>query len=111
MVTPDKCREWMNTMCMFDNRFFLVSIEGGEVSNDHYPFIELLIKDNKIIKKQKYFFDVNKMCILRKLQSYMKIKFTRINIFKINDERVVVRHSDLYFWTLIKLLFIQTIYT
>ncbi len=42
----------------FDNRFFLVSIEGGEVSNDHYPFIELLIKDNKIIKKQKYFFDV-----------------------------------------------------
>lgn len=42
----------------FENRFLLVSIKSGELSNDHYPFYEFLIEDNQILKKQKYFYDV-----------------------------------------------------
>ena len=42
----------------FENKFLLVSMKSGELSNDHYPFYEFLIKDDQIIKKQKYFYDV-----------------------------------------------------
>lgn len=42
----------------FENIFLLISMKSGELSNDHYPFYEFLIKDEKIIKKQKYFYDV-----------------------------------------------------
>ncbi len=43
------------------NKYILAGLEGGEVSNDHYPFYEFLfIEENgshKLIKKQKYYTD------------------------------------------------------
>ncbi len=42
----------------FEDKFLLVSMKSGELSNDHYPFYEFLIKNDQIIKKQKYFYDV-----------------------------------------------------
>jgi hypothetical protein len=41
----------------FEHKYMLVSIRSGELSNDHYPIYEFLIKKDKIIKKQKYFYD------------------------------------------------------
>lgn len=42
----------------FKDKFLLVSMNSGEISNDHYSFYEFLIKDDQIIKKQKYFYDI-----------------------------------------------------
>lgn len=42
----------------FDKKYFLISINTGQLSNDHLSFYEFLIQNNQIIKKQKYFYDV-----------------------------------------------------
>jgi hypothetical protein len=42
----------------YDNKYFLVSINSGQLSNDHFAIYEFLIDDNVIVKKQKYFYDV-----------------------------------------------------
>lgn len=40
-----------------EDEYFYMSMNSGEVSNDHYPLYEFLIHNNKLIKKQKFFYD------------------------------------------------------
>src|SRR5699024_4788092 len=42
----------------YDNKYYFVSINSGQLENDHYPIYEFLIEKNKILKKQRYFYDV-----------------------------------------------------
>ena len=42
----------------YDKKYLFVTINSGEIENDHYPIYEFLIENNSIVKKQKYFYDV-----------------------------------------------------
>lgn len=39
-------------------KYLFVTLKSGEIENDHYPVYEFLILKNKIIKKQKYYYDI-----------------------------------------------------
>jgi hypothetical protein len=41
-----------------DGKYIFVTLSGGEISNDTYPVYEFLIRGKKIIKRQRYFYDV-----------------------------------------------------
>ncbi|GHC66429.1 hypothetical protein [Ulvibacter litoralis] len=42
----------------YDSKYLFVTINSGQLENDHYPIYEFLIEDNEIVKKQKYFYDL-----------------------------------------------------
>ena len=42
----------------YDIKYYFVTINSGQLENDHYPIYEFLIENNRIVKKQKYFYDV-----------------------------------------------------
>lgn len=42
----------------YDCIYTYVIIESSEISNDHYAVYEFLFQDNKIVKKQKFYFDI-----------------------------------------------------
>lgn len=42
----------------YENIYIYALIRSGQISNDHFGVYEFLFKNNKIIKKQKFFYDV-----------------------------------------------------
>lgn len=42
----------------FEKKYIYLIISFGQISNDHFGIYEFLIENNKIIKKQKYYYDV-----------------------------------------------------
>lgn len=47
-----------NPLFEYDDKYFFVTVKSGQLSNDHYPIYEFLIEKGKIVKQQKYFYDV-----------------------------------------------------
>ena len=45
-------------MDKFEKKYIYLIISFGQISNDHFGVYEFLIENNKIIKKQKYYYDV-----------------------------------------------------